>query len=76
MKKKYIISLIIALSFINLNAQDKLVPPHISFLDNSSIIQRDQNKFLLGWNWGSPGRDLDNALMMNAYHDLSIYTTA
>lgn len=33
-------------------------------------ILRQQNAFLLGWNWGSEGIKIDSALFINSYHDI------
>ena len=35
---------------------------------NYSIIDPIQHHFILGWNWGSPSKKLDDALYMNFYH--------
>ena len=53
-------------------AQDKLDPNPIGFTTtplNSMTIQRNPNKFIRGWNWGSAGRKLDEALNINTYHN-------
>lgn len=55
--------------FISL-AQDKIDPLPIitDTTGNYNIIDPIQHHFILGWNWGSPGKKLDDALFMNFYH--------
>lgn len=35
---------------------------------NYSVIDPVQHKFILGWNWGTPGKKIDDILYMNLYH--------
>lgn len=35
---------------------------------NYSNIIHEQERFLIGWNWGNAGRNIDNALNVNFYH--------
>ena len=51
-------------------SQDKIDPLPIitDTTGNYSIIDPVQHDFFLGWNWGTPGRKLDDALLMNMYH--------
>lgn len=55
------------IAFTTLLAQDILKPQPMTFL-HSEIINDTINKFVFGWNWGSPGKKLDSALGMNFYH--------
>jgi hypothetical protein len=62
---------------INLNlliSQDLINPPKLQRLDTTTAIDRSNN-FVKGWNWGSPGRKLDTAMLMNAYHDFPYLST-
>ncbi len=49
-------------------SQDLINPPKLQRLDTTTAIDRSNN-FVKGWNWGSPGKKLDSAMLMNAYHD-------
>src|SRR5690606_31257831 len=53
-------------------SQNNIDPPSLinDSTVNKELIKREQNSFLLGWNWGSPGEKLDDALYINAYHDM------
>ena len=52
---KYLILIILLTSIYSIKAQDVVCPPPLIIIDtNTSIIQRTQEKFILGWNWGSP----------------------
>jgi len=61
---KYIILLLLPVLLI---AQDNIDPlPIISdTTDNYDIFDPVQKDFILGWNWGTPGKKLDNALCFN-----------
>lgn len=63
--------LILVLLIFNINlliSQDLINPPKLQRLDTSTAIDRSKN-FVKGWNWGSPGKKLDSAMLMNTYHD-------
>lgn len=72
------IVLIIALIVINNNyskSQNTFDPlpvsPNISFSTTSVYDPKFYNNhFLRGWNWGSVGRKLDDALFINSYHHM------
>lgn len=67
--------LIILLLFpILVSGQDKIDPLPIitDTTGNYSIIDPVQHDFFLGWNWGTPGKKLDDALFMNFYHGYPI----
>lgn len=51
-------------------SQDKIDPPSVlsDTTDNYSLIINHQDRFIIGWNWGTPGRKLDSALNINFYH--------
>ena len=42
---------------------------------NYDVIEREQDKFIIGWNWGSEGEKLDDAMYMNSYHGYPFGTT-
>ncbi len=60
----------------NCNSQNVIDPPSLlrgaystlSKADTNNIGKGNANKFILGWNWGSPGKKLDEALKINTYH--------
>lgn len=66
MKKLLIILMIPFVSF----GQNKIDPIPIltDTTANYDIIDPIQHDFILGWNWGTPGKKLDDALLMNLYH--------
>jgi hypothetical protein len=70
--KKQVISFLIAFSTICtcLYSQTLLTPPPLDGVKNSQYTNRNPNEFILGWNWSAPGKKLDEALMMNTYHDM------
>ena len=70
--KKYIIIFVVMLFIENLYAQNNIDPPAIDSVVNSSLINRNFNRFIKGWNWGSPGEALDNAFGINFYHDYPV----
>lgn len=61
---------ILLLTPIALFSQNIIDPPPIvtDTTGNFDVIDPVQHKFILGWNWGSPGKKLDDALYMNFYH--------
>jgi len=69
--KNIIISVIILLiSSIFSYSQNIIDPPKIIESSEDTMIIRTQNEFVIGWNWGGRGRELDNALKVNYYHGL------
>lgn len=64
----------ILVSFSTNFAQDKLVPPVLQSL-NDTVIVRNIDKFILGWNWGKEGKVLDSLLQINVYHDMNLNDT-
>ena len=61
---------------ISLYGQNIIDPPNLFLILNDSLrfdiglLNRGpQRKFLIGWNWASPGVKLDDALNINTYHD-------
>jgi hypothetical protein len=73
--KKIIIAIALSFMVINLYSQNIVDPPKLSNFNtiNTNIYDINFNKdsFLLGWNWGSAGLALDQALNMNYYHQNS-----
>jgi hypothetical protein len=66
--KKIILSIVfISCSFL-LQAQDIITPPRLFNKYNDTIVEPVANSFLLGWNWGCYGKNLDEALLLNAIH--------
>ncbi|OGU41382.1 MAG: hypothetical protein A2X61_13015 [Ignavibacteria bacterium GWB2_35_12] len=53
----------------NLFAQDIIDPPPLSCV-NDTVIQREFNHFIRGFNFYNPGRKLDEAMNMNYCHSL------
>lgn len=52
--------------------QNIIDPPRLPIgFDSTALFDRTFNDttFILGWNWGSPGRALDEAMRINFYHD-------
>ncbi len=70
MKKIILIVLTIVLFAISLTAQSKIDPPALFNSNTESVIKKESTNFLRGWNWGSSGRKLDEALLINSYHSL------
>jgi hypothetical protein len=64
--KKQVISFLIAFSTICtcLYSQTLLTPPPLDNVKNSQYTNRDPNEFILGWNWSSIGKKLDEALII------------
>ena len=68
---KLIITALILLTTL-MKAQNRVTP--ISIFGNmnqalvDSTIDRTNDEFILGWNWGDPGLKLDEALGMNYTH--------
>lgn len=53
-------------------SQNVIDPPILPIgFDSTALFDRNFNDttFILGWNWGSPGRALDEAMRINFYHD-------
>jgi hypothetical protein len=62
---------------ISIKAQDRFTPESLfdytdttdTYLIDTALvnntIDRSTDEFILGWNWGSPGLELDEALGMN-----------
>jgi len=69
--KKFIILLGIAISISASLAQNNIDPLKIENYTDTTVFDRNWNNthFIKGWNWGNPGRWLDEALGMNYYHD-------
>lgn len=68
---KLLIILFIGLFSLNSSvfAQHLVYPPAFKLIkEYGSLITRTQDKFILGWNWGSPCRTLDEAMCINSYH--------
>lgn len=76
MKKLFILAVIFMITGNTaLLAQDIIDPSPLPRIDTSSFINRTQPGFILGWNWGSTGRALDQALNINTYHDYPFSST-
>lgn len=47
---------------LSIYCQDKIDPPTVlsDTTANYSLIINHQDRFILGWNWGTPGRKLDD----------------
>ncbi len=70
MKKLIIITAILLVAGIEISfSQDKIDPPSLDSLQTSNLVKRNNPGFILGWNWGSAGRKLDEALQINTYHN-------
>jgi hypothetical protein len=68
MKRNLIFIVVIAcFQIIFANSQDLINPPALIVLDTFSMVNRNPNEFVKGWNWGSPGRQLDEAMRINYY---------
>lgn len=65
--KSYILILAAILSFSNmvLLSQDIIDPPKLSQFDTSSVVNKNFNSFIIGWNWGTPGAMLDSAMYIS-----------
>jgi hypothetical protein len=65
-----LIKIIIALIFVTslCKAQTILDPPSILDSLDQTMLNFDVSDFKLGWNWGSPGVRLDNALSIKYSH--------
>ncbi|OGU60328.1 MAG: hypothetical protein A2X64_03810 [Ignavibacteria bacterium GWF2_33_9] len=69
--KTIISSIFVIILVIPLFSQNIIDPPKLPHnFNDPGIYDRnfDKNNFLLGWNWGSPGKKLDDALGINYYH--------
>lgn len=65
--KKFLILLLFPLISLG---QNKIDPPSI-ITDTTAyydILRPNQDKFFIGWNWGTPGKKLDDAMYINMYH--------
>lgn len=53
---------IFLLMSLSIYCQDKIDPPTVlsDTTANYSLIINHQDRFILGWNWGTPGRKLDD----------------
>ncbi|MGA2296907.1 MAG: hypothetical protein ABSG15_05080 [FCB group bacterium] len=63
------------LIFLQVKGQDITDPPKLSInFNNASIFDRNYNQthVMRAWNWSGPGKKLDDALLMNSYHDICI----
>ncbi|MBK9249460.1 MAG: hypothetical protein IPM69_15430 [Ignavibacteria bacterium] len=50
-------------------SQDLIDPPSLPHnFNDTSVYDRNFNHFIIGWNWGGPGRKMDEALHANYYH--------
>jgi hypothetical protein len=72
MKKTGLIFLMLLLSIIEAMGQDIIDPPKLFNKNTLDIYDRRSQKFTLGWNWGGPGRALDQALFINTYHNMPV----
>lgn len=67
---KFIVLIALLSTIYSIKAQDVVRPAPLMIIDtNTTVIQRTQGKFILGWNWGSPCRTLDEAMCINTYHN-------
>ncbi|MFH1049658.1 MAG: hypothetical protein V1779_01865 [bacterium] len=74
--KNIIIVIVVLISFLNLYSQDIIDPPSIPInFNDTTVFDRnwEQNHFIKGWNWGSKGRNLDEALLINTYHNFPLF---
>ncbi len=70
---KIIISIILFLiAGINISAQNVIDPDRVFHKDTYNYITPNYQGFILGWNWGAPGKNLDSALMINTYHGANL----
>ena len=58
--------IILTVGVVTSFSQDKINPPKLDNISNSSLINRNNSGFQRGWNWGSKGRALDEALNINS----------
>ncbi len=65
--KKLLLLLFVPIMLLGQNKIDPL-PILTDTTANYDIIDPVQHDFILGWNWGTPGKKLDDALLMNLYH--------
>ncbi len=72
---KILIVLLLLITINITNSQDLIDPPKLHVVDTCSILVRQTNSFIKGWNWGSPGLKLDSAMLMNSYHDYPANST-
>lgn len=69
--KKLIYLLLILLSFGSLHSQNITDPPKLATnFNDTTVFDRiwGNSHFIKAWNWGGPGRWLDEALSINYYH--------
>ncbi len=59
---------------MNLLSQDVIDPRPLFNKDTLSVFDRIDNKFITGWNWGTAGAKLDNAMNINTYHSMELDT--
>jgi hypothetical protein len=74
MKHLTLLIILIIVSLIPAFGQNIIDPPKLLIdFNNTNIYDRNffDNHFLLGWNWGVPGRVLDEALNINYYHGIN-----
>ncbi len=77
--KKYLslITILIINSYVLAYSQNAIDPPvlpsgindTVFSFDNTNIIHRMDDKFILGWNYGGPGRAMDSLMKSNHYLD-------
>lgn len=77
---RILLSLMFWLVLGSLYSQDIVNPPAIQTVIDAQtgidpLIQKNQNRFILGWNWGSPCKTIDEALKINAYHNFPLTST-
>jgi len=68
--RKYILMLavIILSSNINIFSQVKIDPPKLSQFNDTTIVQREPDRFVRGWTCASHGNMLDSAMFINTYY--------
>ncbi|MFH1051765.1 MAG: hypothetical protein V1779_12660 [bacterium] len=70
----FVIAITLCTNALILHSQNYLSPTTLTFTDTTDVFQRGiPDEFVIGWNWGSPGRNLDEALLINTYHDFPLF---
>ena len=62
------LAVIILSSNINIFSQVKIDPPKLSQFNDTTIVQREPDRFVRGWTCASHGNMLDSAMFINTYY--------
>lgn len=69
--RKYILlvlAIILVFNYFNIFSQVKIDPPKLSQFNDTTIVQREQDRFVRGWTCATPGNMLDSAMFINTYY--------